>query len=110
VVTQSTFASSLDTDLLDQPDVAVGVIEGDEGVVAAALWVGAGRLATLLEVEDLADLDAALCQLGPGGVDVGDDQVQALDGAGRSSFFITAIEQAEPGGVVWTTRKSSPAL
>ena len=33
-------------------------------------------------VEHLADLDAAIEQLVAGGLDVGDDQVQALGGAG----------------------------
>ena len=59
---------------------------------------------------DLADLDAALGQLGAGGLDVGDDQLEPLDRAGEvsTSPAPTAIEQADPGGVSWTTRMRSP--
>ena len=61
------------------------------------------------EVLDLADLDAALDELGPRGVDVRDDQLQALDRAGRhvESPVPSAIEHADPGGVSWTKRNSS---
>jgi hypothetical protein len=47
------------------------------------LGIGARQLTARLEVEDLADVCPTLDQLGARGVDVGDDQVQALDGARR---------------------------
>ena len=61
--------------LLDGPGVAVGVAEEDEGVPAAARTVDAGGALVVL---DLADGDAPLGQLGAGGLDVGDDELQAL--------------------------------
>jgi hypothetical protein len=60
---------------LDRPAVAVGVAEEHEGVPAAA---GAVDAVGALVVLDLADLDTSLEQLGPGGLDVGDDQLQSL--------------------------------
>ena len=50
-------------------------------------------------VEHLADLDVATEQLGARSLDVGDDQVQALRGAGR--------RRSDDFGVNWITRKSS---
>src|SRR4029450_2952804 len=64
---------------LDRPAVAVGVAEEHERVPWAA---GAVDAVGALVVLDLADLDARLGQLGTGGLDVGDDQLQALDRAG----------------------------
>jgi integrase len=61
--------------LLDGPGVAVGVAEEDEGVPAAAGTVDAGGALVVL---DLADGDAPLGQPGAGGLDVGDDELQAL--------------------------------
>ena len=55
---------------------------------------------------DLADLDAAAGQLGVRGVDVVDDELQALHRAGPASVMPCpiAIEHAEPGGVSCTKR------
>ena len=57
-------------------------------------------------VEHLAGLRVAGGQVGPGGVDVGGDQVQALHRArcGRGDPVPKMTEQAEPGGVSCTTR------
>ena len=62
-------------------------------------------------VEGLADLDAASEQLLAGGLDVGDDQIEALRGAGRRRGDVLAEDdrEPEPGGVNWITRQSSPA-
>src|SRR3984893_17487154 len=82
-------------DLLQQPAVAVGIAERRERAVAAMLGirtanpeppkqvglVRAGVHPTGV-VEHLADRDTAAKQLFAGGLDVGDDQVQALGGAG----------------------------
>jgi hypothetical protein len=59
-------------------------------------------------VLDLADDDAPLGQLGAGGLDVGDDELQAsTDPGGVSTIPVAmAIEQADPGGVsctMWTS-------
>lgn len=64
-------------DLLQHPTIAVGVAEGRERPIAAALWVGAGdprRDPGMVEapcgiVEDLAHLNSVFDQLGAGGVD-----------------------------------------
>src|SRR5947209_1738701 len=69
--------------LLYNPAVAVGVAEGEERAIVAALGIRPRRPFACLEVEDLADVYLALDELGTRGVDVGDDQVQALDGARR---------------------------
>ena len=107
-------------DLLEQPAVAVRVAERGERAVAGVLGRGAADAtarAVGLEpsarrrvVEHLADLDAARGELVARGLDVGDDQVQALGRArrGRRESVPNWIEHPEPGGVNWTTRKSSP--
>jgi hypothetical protein len=84
--------------LLDGPAVAVGV--GEEHEPAPG------------EVLDLADLDPARRGAGAGGLDVGDDQLQAgpPTPAGVGEPGPRAIEQAEPGGVSWTKRSSSLTL
>jgi len=97
-------------DLLDQPSGAVGVAEREERVVLAARGLRAGHLLARLEMEDLADVHPAPGQLGAGGLDVGDDQVQARTEPGTSALRMSVIEQADPGGVSCTTRKSSPEL
>ena len=48
-------------------------------------------------MEHLADLDAATEQLVAGGLDVGDDQVQALGGAGRRRGDVLAEDDRAPG-------------
>src|SRR5215475_9537986 len=60
---------------LDHPGVAIGVGEEDEGipVLAPALEADA-----LLKVHHFADVHASLGQLGPGSVDVGDDELEAI--------------------------------
>ena len=54
-------------------------------------------------MEHLADLDAATEQFVAGGLDVGDDQVQALGRAGRRRGDVLAEDDRapEPGGVNW---------
>ena len=60
-----------------------------------------------LVVEDLADVDAVLDELGAGGLDVGDDEVQTLDEPGAAAVMPVPkmIEHPEPGGVNCTIRK-----
>ena len=78
-------------DLLQQPAVAVGIAERGERAVAAMLGIRTADSAAPKQVglilagvraggavENLADLDAAGEQLFARGLDVGDDQVQAL--------------------------------
>ncbi len=57
-------------------------------------------------VEDVADVGAAAGQVGPGRVDVGGDQVRpwAEPGVAEVTPVPKMTEQAEPGGVSWTTR------
>src|SRR4029450_2145997 len=64
-----TGTGSAANDLLDGPAVAVGVGEEHEPAPGKVL--------------DLADVDAAVHQLGAGGVDVGDDHLEAADRARR---------------------------
>ena len=47
-------------------------------------------------VEHLADLDAATEQFVAGGLDVGDDQVQSLGGAGRRRGDVLAEDDRAP--------------
>src|ERR1700759_4140335 len=73
-------------DLLDEPAVAVGVTERYERSVALMVRCRPGGPALCPRVvehapgvvEHLAYLRAAVSQFGPGGVDVIDDQLQAL--------------------------------
>ena len=64
-------------------------------------------------VEHLADLDAAIEQLLAGGFDVGDDQVQALGGAGRRRGDVLAEDHRGAGArrreLEDGMRKSSPS-
>jgi hypothetical protein len=60
---------------LDNPAVAVGVVEEDEGVPISARPINQGRAFVVL---DWADLYASLEQLRPGSFDVGYDKLQAL--------------------------------
>ena len=100
-------------DLLEQPAVAVRITERGERAVAAMLGirtadpeppkqvglVRAGVHAAAV-VENLADLDAASEQFVAGGGDVGDDQVQALRGAGCCGGDILA-EDDRASGARW---------
>src|SRR3990172_7646551 len=54
--------------LLEVPAVAVGILEEGERVPIPTLPVDP---LTVLEVPDLADLEASFDELGPGGLDVG---------------------------------------
>lgn len=62
-------------------------------------------------MEDLADLCSALGELGAGGFDVVDDEVDAAQGSGRAEVSPTPnwTEAPEPGGVSCTMRKFSSA-
>src|ERR1700738_1777593 len=64
---------------LHHPGVAVGVAEVGERVVAAVLRAGPGQPLAGVEVPDLADLQAALDELGARRLDVGHDQVRPPD-------------------------------
>src|SRR3954454_17948199 len=67
-------------DLLQQPDVAVGIREGRVAQIRAALGVGAGLLGLPgCGVPDLADLDAVTQLLLTGRDDIVDDEEQALE-------------------------------
>ena len=96
-------------DLLEQPAVAVRITERGERAVAAMLGIrtadpdppkqiGLVRAGVhAVAVEHFADLDAAIEQLFAGGLDVGDDQVQALGGAGRRRGDVLAEDDRAPG-------------
>src|SRR5262245_10559021 len=70
-------------DLLHDPTVAVWIVEGEERAIVAALGIRPRLPFARLEVEDLADVRPAFDELGTRRLDVGDDQVQALDRARR---------------------------
>ena len=64
-------------DLLDDPQIGVGIVEGAEGPVAGALGVGAGLARLEGErgaVPDVAYVDATLHERVMGRLDVGDDK------------------------------------
>jgi hypothetical protein len=110
-------------DLLEQPAVAIRILERRKRAVASMLGispadahapkqvrlVGTG-VHTVGVVEHLADLDAATKQVFAGGLDVGDDQVQTLRGAGCGGGDIGAEDdRTSGGGVNWITRKPLPS-
>jgi len=61
-------------------------------------------------VEHLARVDAVRDEFVARSLDAGDDQVQALGGAGRRRSDVLAEDDRAPGarGVNWITRKSCP--
>ena len=64
-------------DLLDQPRIAVGIVEGEERPVAGALRVGAGLPCLTGKrgaVPNVTRVDAAADEVVMGRFDVGDDQ------------------------------------
>src|SRR5262249_9402040 len=63
---------------LHQPAVVVGVAERHERPVVLALGVEPGLLSLRPEVEEVADVDPALVQLGTGRLDVVDDEGRRL--------------------------------
>src|SRR5438309_10915087 len=70
-------------DLLHGPAVSVGIAEKDIGAVVATLGVRPRHHPGGLEMLDIAHVHPPVGQLGPGGLDVGDDEVEALRGARR---------------------------
>src|SRR5580704_8517426 len=69
-------------DLLQQPRVAVRIVERGIRLVRASLRVGS-RYRALVEVEHLADVRATADQLGARRIDVTDSEQQSLSGPGR---------------------------
>ena len=97
-------------DLLEQPAVAVRIAERGERAVAAMLGIRTVDPAPPKQVglvlasvhaagvvEHLADLDAATKQFFACGLDVGDDQVQALGGAGCRRRDVLAEDDRASG-------------
>src|SRR5882724_11916521 len=97
-------------DLLKQPAVAVRIFERGERAVAAVLGIRTANpdppkqiglvradVRVAGAVEHLADLDAATEQLVAGGLDVGDDQVQSLGGAGCRRGHVLAEDDRGRG-------------
>ena len=71
-------------DLLYQPRISVGIIEGEERPVARALGVGAGKACIQRErcaVPYLTRVDATTDEFAMSGIDVGDNQ--RADGRAR---------------------------
>ena len=69
-------------DFLNQPAVAIRVTERGETVVVGPAGIKAGGPSFRSEVERLAHIDSAVDELGPGGLDIGHDQVHSLMCAG----------------------------
>ncbi len=74
-------------DLLHHPAVAVRVGEGKKGTVVSALRIEPGGLTARAEVKNLADFRTALDELRPSCLDVGDDEVESLHGAGLRARY-----------------------
>src|SRR5262245_60986014 len=70
-------------DLLNEPRVAVRVVERHERAVVAALGVRAGLLSAVRKVERLAHPDTPTGEVGARVIDVRDNEVKPLDRAGR---------------------------
>jgi hypothetical protein len=104
-------------DFLQEPAVAVRVLERGEGAVAGTLRVrardafgGSGVVEDAGGVaERSVDLDATSGQLGDGFLDVGDDQVQAVQcpGCGGGDAGAEDDRAFRAGWVTWTTRYPS---
>jgi len=96
-------------DLLEQPPVTVRVAERGIRLVGAAFRIGARNTAPG-QVEDLADLDAPVNEVGSRRVDVVDGQQQALDRPRLvgGEALPEGDRAARVGGVSWTARKASP--
>src|SRR5215469_5841126 len=95
-------------DFLDEPGVAVGIVEGAEPPVAGMRRVGPADPCLRRErrpVPDVTYVDATAEEFVVRGFDVGYGQT-AFGGAwrGRGDSFANVTEQSEPGGVNWTTR------
>ena len=75
-----------------------GLRTGPAARTTVPVWVAEEDEAAPGEVLNLADLDAALGELGMGGIGVLDDELQALDAAGLHLVraVVRAIEQAGP--------------
>src|SRR5215469_8250908 len=75
-------------DLLDQPRIAIGILEGEEGSVARALGIWAAEPCLHWErrtMPHLTRVDATADEFGVGSCDVGDDQcTDGRAGRGRS--------------------------
>src|SRR5262249_3204959 len=97
-------------DLLEQPAVAIGIMERGERTVAAMLGVAAADPMSTKQVrfvrasvytgrvmEHFADLYAATKQLFASSLDVGDDQVQALGGTRCCRSDVLAEDDRAPG-------------
>src|SRR5207244_5391690 len=85
-------------DLLDEPGVAVGILEGDERVVALPFWIGFGQLAALAEVEHLAGIDTALDEPVARGIEVGDAEMQAVEAPGS---HLGVLHDRDRAGRAW---------
>jgi len=96
-------------DFLKQPAVAVRITERSERPVAAMLGIRTadpdpskqvGLVRARVDaggvVEHFADLDAAIEKFFAGSLDVGDDQVQALGGAGCPDLEIRSNKYGGP--------------
>ena len=98
-------------DFLDQPRVAVGILEGAERTVARALRVAAGLPCLDWErraVPHVTHVDATADELVMGRLDVGDDQPPSAEpGAAAVIPLPNVTEAREPGGVNCTMRRPS---
>src|SRR5207245_2798240 len=97
--------------LLEEPRVPIGVAEVGERVVVAVVGVRARLPSAGSPVPDVADLHPTSDELGPtASMSVTTRCVPRYEpGAASVSPVPMVIEQAEPGGVNWTTRNSSLA-
>src|SRR5215831_4064102 len=68
--------------LLDHPAGAVGVAERQERVEVGALRVGTRPLLAVLEVKDVAYVHPPPAEFLPRGLDIGHDELQAIERAG----------------------------
>jgi hypothetical protein len=82
---------------------------GDPAAPEEIRLVGA-RIGVVGTVKGFGDIDAAAEQLRTGRLDVGDDEVETLGGAGAAAvrFVPNMTEAPEPGGVNCTARQSLP--
>ena len=77
-------------DLLQQPTVAIRIVEGRERSVGAVFRIWTGNRTVRAEMEDVTDLDAGSDERVPSGLDVRDDKVGSLGRAGRGGSEVFA--------------------
>ena len=95
-------------DLLQQPGVAVRVLERGVGMVAAPLRIQAGhrRMSRAVDMEDFAHVDTTADELGARRLDIGDDEKEPARGTWRGRC--DTLAEVNRGGGAWRGELHAP--